>query len=124
MEMNQEQLKNSDHMRAWIEECLSLAKQKTSALQQNNLPALENCLEQEALILARRPVFHRNRSTVPASLIAELRTVNRTNHVLASNGLDLCRTLLDTIHPPATYSATASKATTTSVIEPAISVKC
>jgi len=124
MEKQQEALKNSDHTLVWMEQCLAIAKHKTSALLRNDLTALEDCLEQETLLLSQRPIFHRNRSAIPRALLLELRSINRTNRALIGSGLDLSRTLLETIYPPATYSATPSQTIASGSIGPAISVKC
>jgi hypothetical protein len=110
---------------AWIEECLSVSRRTTSALQRNDLAALEECLEQEAQLFSRRPMFHRMRVRIPSPVIADLRSVNSTNRALIANGLDLARTLLNTIHPPATYSLQPGVGSvSTSTTQPAISVKC
>jgi hypothetical protein len=124
MSKQQEAAKNSDHTLAWVEQCLNIARQKASALLQNNLGALEECLELEAQLLARRPIFHKNRPVISRSLLLELRSLNRTNRALIANGLDLSRRLLETIHPPATYSASPSQTIPSGSIGPAISVKC
>ena len=123
MDKQQELLKNPDHTLAWMEQCLNIAKQKASALLQNNLDALEECLEQEKQLLSRRPIFHKNRPAISRSLLLELRSLNRTNRALIANGIDLSRTLLETIHPPATYSALPSQTIASGSIGPVISVK-
>jgi len=109
---------------AWIEECLSVSRRTTSALQQNDLAALEECLETEAQLLSRRPIFHRTRSRVPMPTVADLRAVNNTNRALIANGLDLARTLLNTIRPPATYSLPQGAGVSMPKADPVISVKC
>jgi len=115
---------NQNELLAWISECLEISKRKTSALIKNDLAALELCLEQETLLLSRRGMLRRGTQTIPRSALSTLRAVNKTNRALIANGLDLSRTLMDTIHPPATYSATPWKPSARCPVEPFISVKC
>ena len=115
--------KEQTHTVAWLEELLTVTKGKNSALQRNDLKALEECLEQETQLLARKPIFQKKDSAIPRALLAGLRATNKANRALITNGLDLTRTLLDTIHPPATYSITPQRVPSTSAIGPVISVK-
>jgi hypothetical protein len=122
---HQEQIgkREQTHTVAWLEELVAVTKSKKSALLQNDLKALEACLEHEAQLLMRKPIFQKKDSAIPRSLLAELRATNRANRTLVTNGLDLTRTLLDTIHPPTTYSMMPQRVPSTSAIGPAISVK-
>lgn len=113
-----------EHTLAWIEECLSVSKRKTASLQKNDLATLEDCLEQEAQLLSRRPIFHRTRVRIPVALVSELRSANEANRALIANGFDLARTLLNTIRPPATYSSQPGARIADATIDPVISVKC
>ena len=108
----------------WIEECLTISRRKALALQRNDLAELEECLEQAAQILSRRPIFHKTRLQIPTSIVSELRSANKSNRALVANGLDLTRTLLNTIRPPATYSLPSAAGVAAVVSNPVISVKC
>jgi hypothetical protein len=95
----------------WMRECMRVTRRKTAALVNNDLAALEVCLEEEARLVSQwsgvtveelkaRPSIRESLE----SLAAEIRSINRTNARLIENGQDLSRTLLDVIRPPVTYS--------------------
>ena len=115
--------KEQTHAAAWLQQCCIVAKRKESALLQNDLSALEACLEEEGQLLSRRPILHKRDSTIPRSLVSDLRSINMTNRALITNGLDFARTLLDTIHPPATYSMTPQQGSAPGNVGPVISLK-
>jgi hypothetical protein len=119
----QTERKEQAHTVKWLEQCRGVAKRKVAALLQNDLKALEECLDEEAQLLSRRPIFQKRDSTIPRALLLDLRSINKTSRALITNGLDLTRTLLDTIHPPATYSITSQQNSPTGTIAPVISVK-
>lgn len=108
---------------AWLEQCCSVAKRKGSALLRNDLATLETCIEEETQLLSRRPILHKRDAAIPRSVVSELRSINKTNLALITSGLDLARTLLDTIHPPATYSRNPRQLPPANTVGPVISLK-
>jgi hypothetical protein len=108
----------------WLQECLSVSRRISDALMNNDLAALEGCLDLEGALLAARPAPGTPKAANAAPIAREIRSLNDRNRALIQNGFEFARTLLDAIRPPATYSALGSANTPHSEADaPLISVK-
>jgi hypothetical protein len=109
----------------WLQECLSVSRRISDALMNNDLAALEGCLDLEGTLLAARPGSRPPDAAHAGSIAREVRSLNDRNRALIQNGFEFARTLLDAIRPPATYCALGSANTPHSEADaPLISVKC
>jgi hypothetical protein len=119
MKNAQELLKPQDST-GWLKECIEVSRRIKDALVRNDLAALESCLDRGETLSSRRP----KPTATDLAAARELLSLNDINRTLIDNGFNLARTLLDVIHPPATYSGLAAGVTPASPNEPQISVEC
>ncbi|HEX4998907.1 MAG TPA: hypothetical protein VFY29_11815 [Terriglobia bacterium] len=85
----------------WLQACVRLSRAKKSALETNNLDALENCIEEEGRLLEQRPAFGPGAEERP--LLAEWKAINAINRALVRNGMEFSSVLLEAIRPEAVY---------------------